>query len=187
MIMKNHTNINTILVPFIFFFVLFSWIFIAMKAQNTTIRVNVGVILDFDSGSKKTDKFYWSCMNLALSDFYASNPHYKTRLVLLPGNSRGTIVGAAAAVYGCSTYVNGGTSIPFQGRALYKASMCCSLVVFINLNVVHSTKSNNLVVSDELLIKLFKINMSVYFLLGSFSSSSFFLLKKKKVTKSPNQ
>ncbi|XP_062020965.1 glutamate receptor 2.8-like [Rosa rugosa] len=95
--MKNHTNINTILVPFIFFFVLFSWIFMAMNAQNTTIQVNVGVILDFDSGSQKTDEFYWSCMNLALSDFYASNPHYKTRLVLLPGNSKGNVVGAAAA------------------------------------------------------------------------------------------
>ncbi|KAM5548454.1 glutamate receptor 2.8 [Rosa sericea] len=97
MIMKNHTNINTILVPFIFFFVLFSWIFMALSAQNTTIQVNVGVILDFDSGSGKSGNVYWSCMKLALSDFYASNPHYRTRLVLLPRNSKGTVVGAAAA------------------------------------------------------------------------------------------
>ncbi|PRQ24197.1 putative periplasmic binding protein-like I [Rosa chinensis] len=97
MLMKNQTNINTTLVPFIFFFILFSWIFMTLSAQNTTIQVNVGVLLNFNSGSGKSGNVYLSCMKLALSDFYAANPHYKTRLVLLPRNSKGTVVGAAAA------------------------------------------------------------------------------------------
>ncbi|GMY29113.1 glutamate receptor 2.8-like [Fagus crenata] len=66
------------------------------KAQNTTIPVNVGVILDFDAWSGKMGL---SCINMALADFYASNSNYKTRLVLNSRDSKSDVVGAAAAVF----------------------------------------------------------------------------------------
>ncbi|XWS31184.1 hypothetical protein CRYUN_Cryun23aG0055600 [Craigia yunnanensis] len=62
--------------------------------QNTTIPVNVGVVLDLDS---LVGKLGWSCINMALSDFYASHGDYKTRLVLNIRDSNEDIVGAAAA------------------------------------------------------------------------------------------
>ncbi|KAJ6956971.1 hypothetical protein NC653_039019 [Populus alba x Populus x berolinensis] len=66
-------------------------------AQDTTsIPVNVGVVLDLD------DVLYGniglSCINMALSDFYASHSDYKTRLVLTTIDSKRDVVGAAAAV-----------------------------------------------------------------------------------------
>lgn len=77
---------------------LFSWIFLAMiNAQNTTTPVNVGVVLDFDSGGGTTAKVYLSCIEMALSDIYASHPYFKTRLVLQKRDSKRTVVGAAAA------------------------------------------------------------------------------------------
>ncbi|KAJ6329874.1 hypothetical protein OIU76_008657 [Salix suchowensis] len=65
-------------------------------AQNTapTIPVNVGVVLDLDD---LNDKIALSCINMALSDFYASHGSYKTRLVLKTRNSMKDVVGAAAA------------------------------------------------------------------------------------------
>ena len=38
-----------------------------------------------------------SCISMALSDFYASHGHYKTRLVPEIRNSKRDVVGAAAA------------------------------------------------------------------------------------------
>ncbi|CAK7354060.1 unnamed protein product [Dovyalis caffra] len=65
-------------------------------AQNTTsIPVNVGVVLDLN------DVLYGSiglsCINMALSDFYATHGDYKTRLVLHIRDSKRDVVGAAAA------------------------------------------------------------------------------------------
>ncbi|XP_040995727.1 glutamate receptor 2.3-like [Juglans microcarpa x Juglans regia] len=66
------------------------------KAQiNTTLTpVNVGVILDMDSWYGKMG---FSCIQMALSDFYASNSHYKTRLVLHVRDSKRDVVEAAVA------------------------------------------------------------------------------------------
>ncbi len=75
------------------FIILFERNFLA-KAQNTTIPINVGVILDFDTWNGKMG---FSCINMALSDFYASNSNYKTRLVLNSRDSESDVVGAAAA------------------------------------------------------------------------------------------
>ncbi|OMO65280.1 glutamate receptor 2.8-like protein [Corchorus capsularis] len=63
--------------------------------QSTTIPVNVGVVLDFES---LVGKIGWSCINMALSDFYATHGrHYKTRLVLNARDSHQDVVAAAAA------------------------------------------------------------------------------------------
>ncbi|XVF32050.1 hypothetical protein REPUB_Repub17cG0048400 [Reevesia pubescens] len=84
--------------PF-FHVLLFCLIFIffldnAVVTQNTTIPVNVGVVLDFDS---LVGKIGWSCINMAVSDFYAIHGDYKTRLVLNTRDSNEDVVGAAAA------------------------------------------------------------------------------------------
>ncbi|KAM7480989.1 hypothetical protein LguiB_005572 [Lonicera macranthoides] len=67
------------------------------KESNTTsskILVKVGVILDTSTG---IGKMSLRCIRMALSDFYASHPHYKTRLHLSVRNSNATLVGAVAA------------------------------------------------------------------------------------------
>ncbi|XP_004292141.1 PREDICTED: glutamate receptor 2.8-like [Fragaria vesca subsp. vesca] len=64
-------------------------------AGNKTIPVNVGVVLD-DLDSME-GKAWLSCIEMALSDFYASHSHYKTRLVLNVRDSNENVVGAAAA------------------------------------------------------------------------------------------
>ncbi|ONI33251.1 hypothetical protein PRUPE_1G412700 [Prunus persica] len=77
----------------VFLLLLFFRIFLAM-AQNTTIPINVGVVLDFDS---RLGKIGLSCINMALSDFYASHSNYNTRLVLHTRDSTRDVVVAADA------------------------------------------------------------------------------------------
>ncbi|XP_015572476.1 glutamate receptor 2.7 [Ricinus communis] len=63
-------------------------------AQNKTIQVNVGVVLDLEDWVGKMEL---SCINMALLDFYASYNHYQTRLVLNIRDSKRDVIGAAAA------------------------------------------------------------------------------------------
>ncbi|KAL7166279.1 hypothetical protein ACSBR2_037035 [Camellia fascicularis] len=80
---------------FIFFVLSPSNLFTKMAmAQNNTIPVNVGVILDMNTW---IGKMGLSCITMALSDFYASHGHYRTRLVLNTRDSKKDVVGAAAA------------------------------------------------------------------------------------------
>ncbi|KAJ8758693.1 hypothetical protein K2173_000414 [Erythroxylum novogranatense] len=79
--------------------VLFFFVFLPMKMvmaqNNTTVPVNVGVILDLDDG---VNKMALSCINMSLSDFYAIHGgQYKTRLFLTIRNSKQDVVVAAAA------------------------------------------------------------------------------------------
>ncbi|MCL7024061.1 hypothetical protein MKW94_011546 [Papaver nudicaule] len=72
---------------------------ILVYAQNsseaaTTTTVDVGVILDLDSWVGKMGQ---SCLLMAVSDFYTSNPTYKTRLVLHTRDSNRDIIDAASA------------------------------------------------------------------------------------------
>nr|TKS00114.1 glutamate receptor 2.1-like [Populus alba] len=64
-------------------------------AQNTTfIPVTVGVVLDLDYLEAN---IALSCINMALSDFYATHGDYKTRMVLTTRDSKKDVVAAAAA------------------------------------------------------------------------------------------
>ncbi|KAF3446142.1 hypothetical protein FNV43_RR11321 [Rhamnella rubrinervis] len=63
-------------------------------AQNTTIPVKVGVVLDLGA---EVARIWLSCINVALSDFYASHGYYKTRLILSTRDSKEDVVAAAAA------------------------------------------------------------------------------------------
>ncbi|KAJ6295293.1 hypothetical protein OIU78_023335 [Salix suchowensis] len=64
-------------------------------AENISIPVNVGVVLDL--GSDLDGKIALSCIEMALSDFYATHGDYRTRLVLNTRDSMKDVVGAAAA------------------------------------------------------------------------------------------
>ena len=76
----------TILIPSILFLA---------KAQNSTVPVQVGVIVNLD---KWVGKMELTCLNMALSDFYGSHAFYNTRLVFQIRHSDGNdVVGAAAA------------------------------------------------------------------------------------------
>ncbi|KAG5225138.1 glutamate receptor [Salix suchowensis] len=65
-------------------------------AENISIPVNIGVVLDL--GSDLDGKIALSCIEMALSDFYATHGDYRTRLVLNTRDSMKDVVGAAAAV-----------------------------------------------------------------------------------------
>ncbi|KAL3745662.1 hypothetical protein ACJRO7_014735 [Eucalyptus globulus] len=64
------------------------------NSNPTTIAVNVGVILDLET---LVGQMGLTCINMSLSDFYSSNPSYKTRLVLNVRDSKRDEVAAAAA------------------------------------------------------------------------------------------
>ncbi|GLT85191.1 hypothetical protein SLE2022_033870 [Rubroshorea leprosula] len=64
------------------------------NTSTTTVPVNVGVVLDLNEW---TGKLGLSCFNMALSDFYSNHSDYRTRLVLNTRDSKGDVVGAAAA------------------------------------------------------------------------------------------
>lgn len=80
------------------FFIFLTFIFLLAQTvtaqKNKTIPINVGVVLDLDTGFGKMGL---SCVSMALSDFYASNGNFKTRIVLNSRDSRGDVVGAAGA------------------------------------------------------------------------------------------
>lgn len=67
----------------------------AMGENNTSITVNVGVVLDLDN-SPNTN-VWLSCIKMALSDFYTSHSSSRTKLVLSIRDSRSEVVDAAAA------------------------------------------------------------------------------------------
>lgn len=87
--MKNPTSpVSSVLILLLLFRISLA------VAQNTTIPVNVGMILDFDS---LFGKIGLSCVEMALSDFYASHAYYNTRLVLhIRDSMRDGVVEAAA-------------------------------------------------------------------------------------------
>ncbi|CAL2276590.1 unnamed protein product [Prunus armeniaca] len=63
-------------------------------AENTTIPINVGVVLDLET---RLGKMGMSCIDMALSDFYSSHGYYSTRLILHTRDSMSDVVVAAAA------------------------------------------------------------------------------------------
>ncbi|RVW71714.1 Glutamate receptor 2.7 [Vitis vinifera] len=87
---------NLTQLPLYLFCCLSLWIFFIemAMAQNTTIPVKVGVVLDMDTW---LGKMGLSCISMALSDFYAYHGHYKTRLIPKIRDSKRDVVGAAAA------------------------------------------------------------------------------------------
>ena len=92
------------------------------QSTTSTIPVNVGVVLDLASLDAK---IALSCINMALSDFYASHGDYKTRLVLNTRDSKKDVIGAAAA---------GSLSAP-SGSHLFSPIMNHFLLLIFNLHM----------------------------------------------------
>ncbi|CAA7033006.1 unnamed protein product [Microthlaspi erraticum] len=81
----------------LFFFVLFFFSFkveLSRGQNNRKTEVNVGVVTDV---GKMHSDIEMLCINMSLSDFYASRPQFQTRLVLNIADSKNDVVGAAAA------------------------------------------------------------------------------------------
>ncbi|KAL7153053.1 hypothetical protein ABFS83_04G139300 [Erythranthe nasuta] len=85
----NNTNLLYLLV----YLLMINLKILSTKMAEAQIHVKVGVVLDMDAyGIMK-----FNCISTALSDFYATHDHYKTRLDLISRDSKGHIIGAAAA------------------------------------------------------------------------------------------
>jgi ionotropic glutamate receptor len=62
--------------------------------ENSINAVKVGVVLDVSDGT--FGKIGLSCINMALSDFYDSHSHHKTRIQIVVRDSHKDVVTAAA-------------------------------------------------------------------------------------------
>ncbi|KAJ6956970.1 hypothetical protein NC653_039018 [Populus alba x Populus x berolinensis] len=92
--MRGNPPSNQVL-PFLSFLSVHIFFIELAMAQNTTfIPVTVGVVLDLDYLEAN---IALSCINMALSDFYATHGDYKTRMVLTTRDSKKDVVAAAAA------------------------------------------------------------------------------------------
>ncbi|GJT11854.1 hypothetical protein Tco_0858896 [Tanacetum coccineum] len=86
---------------------------ICSKAQEDSSykEIPVGVILDMGSW---VGKIVHSCMNMALSEFYTVNNHYKTRMVLHSRDTHGEPLHALSAdKYMAVCFVCKSTLLPF--------------------------------------------------------------------------
>ncbi|KAL6227946.1 hypothetical protein ACLB2K_001900 [Fragaria x ananassa] len=68
----------------VFSLLLFFFLICSSFSTSAPVNYNVGVVLDFDAWD---GKIWLSCINMALSDLYASHPDYTTRLLLHQRNS----------------------------------------------------------------------------------------------------
>lgn len=93
---KYSSSLDKLALISIFVLFLSSSISLAMPQNKTIIPVNIGVVLD-DHIHPGAQKIWLSCIKMALLDFYDSNAHYKTRLVLKVRDSKRNVVHAAAA------------------------------------------------------------------------------------------
>ncbi|KAK4490904.1 hypothetical protein RD792_001620 [Penstemon davidsonii] len=66
----------------------------SMAQKMAPIPVRIGLVLDMNN---YLGEMGLNCISMALSDFYATHDHYKTRLLLVNRDSKGDVVGAAAA------------------------------------------------------------------------------------------
>ncbi|KAK4277270.1 hypothetical protein QN277_015288 [Acacia crassicarpa] len=77
--------------------VLFMWALCcslsSMAQTNKSVPVKAGIVLDLSSPAARMGL---SCINMSLSDFYASHFHYNTRLVFIVRDSHSDVVSAAS-------------------------------------------------------------------------------------------
>ncbi|KAL3818422.1 hypothetical protein ACJIZ3_004327 [Penstemon smallii] len=90
--MEQKTSSDFIYHLFLFFFSFKMFTTKMATAQKVPIFIKVGLVLD------KDEQMGLNCISMGLSDFYARHDYYKTRLLLFNRDSRGDVVGAAAAV-----------------------------------------------------------------------------------------
>ncbi|XP_022756262.1 glutamate receptor 2.8-like [Durio zibethinus] len=92
--LKKSINFHLLIICLLMVFLLLDGVMVTQTLNNITTPVKLGVVLDLDS---LVGKIGLSCINMALSDFYATHPHYKTRVVFTTKDSKEDVVSAAAA------------------------------------------------------------------------------------------
>jgi ionotropic glutamate receptor len=87
--------------PSILIFIVITYCFVnmlggmaQMRNNESSIVVKVGAVLDVTNGT--VGIIGLSCINMALSDFYDSHSHYKTRIQIILRDSHKDVVNAAA-------------------------------------------------------------------------------------------
>ncbi|WJX35444.1 hypothetical protein P8452_23434 [Trifolium repens] len=66
----------------------------AQTRNESSVVVKVGAVLDVSNGT--VGRIGLSCINMALTDFYESHSHYKTRIQVILRDSNKDVVTAAA-------------------------------------------------------------------------------------------
>ncbi|KAL3818425.1 hypothetical protein ACJIZ3_004330 [Penstemon smallii] len=79
------------IISHLLFLIVVLLIFSFTTKTGTAQKIRVGVVID------KEEQMGWTCISMALSEFYAKHDNYKTRLVLFNRDSKGDVVGASAA------------------------------------------------------------------------------------------
>jgi ionotropic glutamate receptor len=67
-----------------------------LAQRNEIVVVKVGAVLDLSNGTNAVGIIALSCINMALSDFYDSHSHYKTRIQLIVRDTHTDVVTAGA-------------------------------------------------------------------------------------------
>jgi ionotropic glutamate receptor len=87
--------------PSIMIFMVITCLFVNMLGggmaqikNESSVVVKVGAVLDVSNGT--FGKIGMSCINMALSDFYDSHSHHKTRIQIILRDSHKDVVNAAA-------------------------------------------------------------------------------------------
>jgi ionotropic glutamate receptor len=87
--------------PSILIFIVITYCFVnmlggmaQMRNNESSIVVKVGAVLDVTNGT--VGIIGLSCINMALSDFYLTHSHYKTRIQIIVKDSHKDVVTAAA-------------------------------------------------------------------------------------------
>ena len=85
---------NCRLFPFLTLMLLSFQSLLAAHEDPTYKEVQVGVILDMESG---VGKVIYRCITTAISDFYSANPHYTTRIVFTTRDTKGEPLSALSS------------------------------------------------------------------------------------------
>ncbi|KAL7584331.1 hypothetical protein Lser_V15G42039 [Lactuca serriola] len=85
---------NCRLFPFLTLMLLSFQSLLAAHEDPTYKEVQVGVILDMESG---VGKVIYRCISMAISDFYTANPHYTTRIAFTTRDTKGEPLRALSA------------------------------------------------------------------------------------------
>ncbi|KAF2300830.1 hypothetical protein GH714_017660 [Hevea brasiliensis] len=134
---------------FVFFFLLFMEMF-GIMARDMRIQVNVGVVID-NEFNNWIGKVWLSCINISLSDFYASRGHhYKTRLLLINARDSKEHVGGTAGAEAVPIYTDneyGMGILPYLIDALQA----------IGIHIPYKSAISPWACDDEIMEELYKL------------------------------
>ncbi|KAL3844312.1 hypothetical protein ACJIZ3_001715 [Penstemon smallii] len=130
------SHVSTVIFLFLSFEIFSSNMSMAQKMAPIPVRI--GLVLDMDN---YLGEMGLNCISMALSDFYATHDHYKTRLVLVNRDSKGDVVGAAAAG---SFFKNCRAKHEYKFKGIYTSSIIFSSNVEVQaiIGPLYSVQAN---------------------------------------------